>query len=114
MSILKRIETLRENNGGISINRLEKEAGLSRGSVAKWDDHPPSYEKAKKAADYFGVSVEFLLTGEEQKKPAQANVGELSGRKKAITDYVASPDAEKKIIDLMWNVLDTMGHGGEG
>ena len=57
MSLLERIKELRESHGNISINRLEKEAGLSRGSLAKWDDHAPSYEKLKKVADYFEVPV---------------------------------------------------------
>ena len=65
MSLLKRIGQLRLENGNMSVNKLEREAGLTRGSMAKWDDHPPSYEKLKKVADYFGVSV-ACLTGEEQ------------------------------------------------
>lgn len=65
MSLLERIAVLREQHGGISINKLEKEAGITRGSIAKWDDHAPSYDKVKKVADYFGVTVEYLLHGDE-------------------------------------------------
>lgn len=65
MSLLERITVLREQHGGISINKLEKEAGITRGSIAKWDDHAPSYDKVKKVADYFGVTVEYLLHGDE-------------------------------------------------
>lgn len=67
MSLLERIKILREQNGNISINKLEKEAGLTRGSMSKWDKHAPGYDKLKKVSDYFGVSVSDL-TGEEQKK----------------------------------------------
>lgn len=49
MSLLGRIAVLREQHGGISINKLEKEAGINRGSIAKWDDHAPSYDKVKKS-----------------------------------------------------------------
>lgn len=77
MSLLDRIKELREKNGNISINKLEKEAGLTRGSMSKWDNHAPSYDKLKKVADYFNVPVEYLLTGEGQKeKPTLPEEGE--------------------------------------
>lgn len=60
MTLLEQIDKLRTINGNISINRLEREAGLTRGSICKWDKHMPSYDKLKKVADYFGVTVEYL------------------------------------------------------
>lgn len=62
MTLLERVKMLCEKRG-VSINRFEKEAGLTRGSVAKWDNHAPSGQKLEKAAQYFGVSVNYLLTG---------------------------------------------------
>ena len=63
MSLLARIDALREQHEKLSINKLEKECGLTRGSMAKWDKHAPSPDKVKKVADYFHVSVEYLLYG---------------------------------------------------
>lgn len=63
MSILGRIGELRKQHEKLSINKLEQECGLTRGSMAKWDDHAPSPDKVKKVADYFNVSVEYLLYG---------------------------------------------------
>lgn len=64
MSILSRIGELRKQHEKLSINKLEQECGLTRGSMAKWDDHAPSPDKVKKVADYFDVSVEYLLYGD--------------------------------------------------
>ena len=64
MSILSRIGELRKQHEKLSINKLEQECGLTRGSMAKWDDHAPSPDKVKKVADYFNVSVEYLLYGD--------------------------------------------------
>lgn len=64
MSILGRISELRKQHEKLSINKLEQECGLTRGSMAKWDDHAPSPDKVKKVADYFNVSVEYLLYGD--------------------------------------------------
>lgn len=49
----------------ISFNQLERECGLSNGSLKKWKTSTPSVDKVKTVADYFGVSVDFLLTGRE-------------------------------------------------
>lgn len=61
MTLLERIAVLRELKGDISINRLEKEAGLTRGSMCKWDTHEPARDKLEKVANYFGVTVDYLL-----------------------------------------------------
>ena len=100
MSLLDRIKTLREKNGNISINRLEKEAGLTRGSISKWDDHAPSYEKLKKVADYFGVSV-LELTGEQEKKPP-ADGEELSPEEKELYEILdsSSPEVIRAILEV--------------
>ena len=44
-----------------SVRQVEIACGLSHGSISKWDKHKPSYDKAKKVADYFGVDVDSLL-----------------------------------------------------
>ncbi len=100
MSLLRRIEKLRESNGNISVNRLEKEAGLTRGSMAKWDDHAPSYDKLKKVADYFGVSV-AELTGDQKEKPS-AKSGEQSKEEKELYEILesSSPEVIKAILDV--------------
>lgn len=51
-------------NGKISINQLEKELGISSGSLCKIDKNKPSSEKLQKIADYFGVSLDYLMNGE--------------------------------------------------
>lgn len=64
MTLFERIEELR-NSKGISQGKLEKELGFSNGSISKWKNSTPNPERLKKLADYFGVSVEYLMTGEE-------------------------------------------------
>lgn len=103
MSILSQIKELRETNGNISINKLEREAGLTRGSMAKWDSHPPSYEKLKKVADYFHVSVEYLLTGEEQKKPAGISTDGLDDMTRKAIQILNNADLEtrRKMLSML-------------
>lgn len=47
---------------GISISKLEKEIGLGNGTVGRWEKSSPSVENVKKVADYFEVSVDYLIS----------------------------------------------------
>lgn len=48
----------------ISINSLEKQAGLSTGSVYKWNSVSPTARSLKKVADVLGCTVDDLLSDE--------------------------------------------------
>lgn len=45
---------------GISVARLEREAGLGNATVRNWEKGGPKVESLKKVADYFGVSLDEL------------------------------------------------------
>lgn len=62
MSLVENIKSLCEESG-TSIPKMEKELGLSKGSVYNWDKNSPSIDKVQKVAEYFGVSTDYLLYG---------------------------------------------------
>ena len=98
MSILGRIGELRKQHEKLSINKLEQECGLTRGSMAKWDDHAPSPDKVKKVADYFNVSVEYLLYGDPSagiKKGPIPKDGAVSPAAQEILDFLDSASGEE-------------------
>lgn len=98
MSILSRIGELRKQHEKLSINKLEQECGLTRGSMAKWDDHAPSPDKVKKVADYFNVSVEYLLYGDPSagiKKGPIREDGAVSSAAQEILDFLDSASGEE-------------------
>lgn len=64
MTLFERVEKIRKENG-ISQGRLEKELGFSNGSVSKWKNSTPTTERLQKVADYFGVSLDYLINGKE-------------------------------------------------
>lgn len=47
---------------GISIAKLERETGISNGTIGRWDTSSPKVENLKSVADFFGVSMDSLLT----------------------------------------------------
>ena len=55
---------------GVSVSKACIEMGLSRSIAAKWKNTRtnPSAEVLPKIAKYFGVTTDYLLTGEQTKK----------------------------------------------
>jgi transcriptional regulator with XRE-family HTH domain len=64
MLLLEKIQRLCKTNK-ITIARLEREAGLGGGTISKWETSSPSGDKLLKVAEYFGVSVDYLLGKED-------------------------------------------------
>lgn len=67
MATLENIKTICRENKNISITTLEQELGYSNGSLAKAKDIPSS--RICEIANYLGVSMEYLMTGEKPEIP---------------------------------------------
>ncbi|CAM4359758.1 hypothetical protein BAMA_16250 [Bacillus manliponensis] len=65
MGITERIKTLCQNRG-ISVSRLEEELEFGQNTIYQWKKRTPSVERVQKVADYFDVSIDFLLGRTEQ------------------------------------------------
>lgn len=59
-SIKETVQQLAQKHG-YSIASLERKLGFSNGSIAKWDKQSPSADRLQQVADYFDVSVDYLL-----------------------------------------------------
>lgn len=72
----KVFETLLSTHG-VSAYQVAKATGISTGSLSDWKKgrSSPKADKLQKIADYFGVTVDFLLTGEQKEKPAAKSDG---------------------------------------
>ena len=70
MNVKERIQFLCKKNG-ITSKSLEEHLGFGKGYISKIDKSAPNLSKIKPIADYFGVTVDYLMTGKE------ANSGEV-------------------------------------
>ncbi len=62
MNIVERIKELQmKKDGRISLNKLEKELGFGKSTISSWEQKKPASDKLEKLADYFNVSVDYLL-----------------------------------------------------
>lgn len=62
MNIKERIKDLCRQKG-ITVNKLETELGFGTGYVSKLDKSTPNAKKIQLIADYFDISVDYLMTG---------------------------------------------------
>ena len=59
---------------GISVYKATKDMGIGQATATRWKQGTatPKADTLQKIADYFGVTTDYLLTGETKKSPASA------------------------------------------
>ncbi|MGM0238382.1 helix-turn-helix domain-containing protein [Enterococcus sp. AZ103] len=67
MGLYEKIKELADGQK-ISIRRLEELLGYGNGTIRRWEKQTPGVDKIQKVADYFGVSIDYLLGRTEKKK----------------------------------------------
>ena len=80
MDTFDRIEYLLRTNG-MSQSDLSKATGISTGLISQWKKRTqnPSISKLAVVADYFGVTVDYLLgNSDEKEKPVASEDDELN------------------------------------
>lgn len=83
---------------GVTVTKTEQELGFARGSLCKIDTNKPSMEKVQKIADYFGVTINYLMTGtddnEEQPQLSARDERDISRRlEQTLSDLENQQDA---------------------
>ena len=60
MSIVDRVKALCSSKN-TTMTALERELNFGKGIIRRWDEVAPNSDKLQKVADYFHVSVDYLL-----------------------------------------------------
>lgn len=60
MTLVEKIRALARQRD-LSLPQLEQELGLGNGTISRWRNSSPNTEKLQKIADYFNVSMDYLL-----------------------------------------------------
>lgn len=66
MSLLDKIKQLCKERG-VSISQLEERLNIPSNTIYQWKKKTPSIERVKKVADYFQVSIDYLLDRTDEK-----------------------------------------------
>ena len=88
------------NNVGKAPNVVAKELEISSGSVTAWKQDPARTPQARilyKIADYFGVSVSYLLGNEEKEKAL--NEDNLTESQKVLLElFNQVPEKQQELV----------------
>lgn len=114
MALFNRIQNLCGKTG-ITQTELEKQLGFGKGTISKWSGKTiPAADKLKKVADFFDVSMEYLMTGEEEEESyyADRETDELYEAIQNNSDIKfllsASRDMKKEDLDFVVNLVKRM------
>lgn len=64
MDIYERLKILCKDKG-VSISKMEEDNGIPKGNSNKWRTSEPRAAMLFKLAEYFNVSTDYILTGEQ-------------------------------------------------
>ncbi|MEJ7218778.1 helix-turn-helix transcriptional regulator [Staphylococcus gallinarum] len=107
MDLYEKIKNLCDREG-ITIAQLERETGISNGTVKRWLKSSPSVDNLKKVAHYFDVSIELLA--DDNRTIDDANLEEIEEDKDIrIMQRAAknmSEEDRKKAIKMFEAVFD--------
>lgn len=70
-----RIRTL-ANSQGLSLPALEVKLSLGNGTISRWRSSSPNSDKLIRVADYFHVSLDYLLGRHTEKIPTEPKLSE--------------------------------------
>ena len=73
MPIIKERVVMLAKRNNLSIPGLEKILGFGSGTISRWDESSPTVENLQKVADYFNVSVDYLLGRSNCQNPIDVN-----------------------------------------
>lgn len=111
---------------GVTAYKVAKETGITTATLSNWKQgkYTPKQDKLQKIADYFGVSLEYLMTGKEdvvkEKAPELTARDErdikkdLDSLRKKLANKESSPaaydgqDIPEEDIDLFLGQVDLM------
>ena len=90
---------------GTKPNRVCSELGFSNATSTKWKNGSiPGTEKINKIAEYFNVSVPYLLGYEEQKEKSPAGAGLKEKHWRLITAYERAEEPIKYAVDRLLKI----------
>lgn len=97
---------------GVTAYKVGKATGIAGSTFSDWKSGRsiPKQEKLQKIADYFGVTVDYLMTGEDFKYSdddalLDVQISEDFELKQAIKKYYTLDDRKKKHIIELINFL---------
>lgn len=112
MTAFERVKQLCKEKG-ITMKKLEQEIGVSQNLSYRWKNTNPSAENLFKLAEYFGVSTDYILTGEDDgvsrdsyyDEETEMIAKELQKNKELRAIFDVAKGMSKERLDAFYNLL---------
>lgn len=98
---------------GVKPSRALTEAGVPKSAYSYWrteagagNDAKPTNQNAVKLAQYFNVTVDYLLTGNQKEKPPQQPQSEVDAAVERIRRKLESMPKEQR--EALMNLIEKM------
>lgn len=106
MTLKERVKELCDENN-VKSYQLEEYCGFAKGYLSKLDH--PNVDKVNAIAEYFGVSLDYLVNGKEDRLEKYANMSAKLMKDEELTcslkKYFNLSDAKKKHVIELINLL---------
>lgn len=108
---------------GVTPYRLSKDTGIAQSTLSDWKRGltTPKTDKLQKIADYLGVSMQYLMTGEdntpaytEEDKELMEYLNELRNRPEMRMLFSATKNATKGDIEKTVKIIEALKEQSEG
>lgn len=109
--MVERIEALCKEKG-LSFRKVEMSLGFSNGILRSWEKKTPTADKLAAVASYFGVSMEYLLTGKEKQPPVAEELSEVALAIARIVDSL--PEENRRLLLAQVQAVKQATEGRDG
>lgn len=108
-ALLDRVKELMDQSG-IKAKQLTAELGISNSSFTDWGKGKgsPSVDTVTKIADYFHVSIDYLVRGEEHIKNKQLDFSNPIDKELLDKFHSLTPDLREKLLGYIDGMLAAM------
>lgn len=107
MSLVKRIKGLCDEQK-VSFAAVERKIGISNGQIRRWDNVSPKGETLNKVADYFDVSVDYLLGRTDKKRYYDLTEKDELDIQKELKKIINGEDVDHAFAAFDGRILDDL------
>lgn len=112
MNVYERIQQLCKEKG-VSVRQMEIDNGMIRGKASKWKTYTPKADALLALSEYFGVSTDYILTGEQSGVSKENHYDvetemlarELQKNKELRAIFDVAKGMPKERLDAFYNLL---------
>ncbi len=107
MSLSKKIKQLCDERK-VSFAEVERKTGISNGQIRRWDNSSPKIENIQKVADFFDVSVDYLLGRTDKKRYYDLTEKDERDIEKQLEDMINNVESDSGFAAFDGSTLDEL------